>query len=96
MAKKEGVSIQDCIRNKLFDLRTIYTPVETVRRALDKYEKGERFTLPKLYDGEWNIQRWAAGVFRKQFYNYISEECPDKISFVEMTNYGRHAQYQIL
>ena len=96
MAREEGVSVQDFIRNRLFHLTTIYTPTEAVRRAMVKYEKGDKFTLPELYGDEWNIQRGAAGVFGKRFYNYVIDECSDKIRFVEMVNYNRHAQYEIL
>ncbi|MBU3214782.1 DUF1413 domain-containing protein [Clostridium estertheticum] len=96
MAKKDGVSVQDCIRNRLFNLTTIYTPVEAVKRAMNKYEKDVCFTLPELYGAEWNIQRGVAGVFGKQFFNYISHECSDKIKYVGMTNYGRHAQYKMM
>lgn len=42
------------------------------------------------------MQRGVAGVFGKQFYNYVADECPDKIRFVEMVNYDRHAQYEML
>lgn len=96
MAKQDGVSVQDCIRNRLFELETIFTPAEAVRRALDKYGKGECFTLPELYADDWTIQRGMAGVFGKQFFNYISDKGTEKIRFVGMTNYGRHAQYEIL
>lgn len=96
MAKKDGVSVQDCIRNRLFNLTTIYTPVEAVKRAMEKYSKGDCFTLPDLYGDDWNIQRGAAGVFGKQFFNYVLDEYPSKIQYVGMVNYGRHAQYKII
>ena len=96
MAREDGVSVQDCIRNRLFDLKTIYTPAEAVRRAMAKYKKGDKFTIPELYGDDWNMQRGAAGVFGKQFYNYVADECLDKIRFVEMVNYDRHAQYEML
>lgn len=94
MAKKEGVSVQDYIRNKLFDCETIYTPAEAVKRIMKKYKCNDCFTLPQVYGDDWNIQRGAAGVFGKQFFNYVVEECPDTIKFVGMVNYGKHAQYK--
>lgn len=96
MAKKEGISIQDLIRNRLLGETTSYTPADAVSRALAKYRPGASFTLPELYGDGWNIKRGTAGVFGKQFFNYVQETCPDKIKFVGMTNYGRHAQYQVL
>ena len=96
MAKEDGVSVQDCIRNRLFDLTTIYTPAEAVRRVMENYDKDHCFTLPEVYGDEWDIQRGAAGVFGKQFFNYVNEECRDIIKFEGMVNYGRHAQYKKL
>ena len=46
MAMNDGVSIQDYVRNRLFNLKTIFTPAEAVERALKKYKKGDTFTLP--------------------------------------------------
>lgn len=96
MAQEDGVSIQDCIRNILFNSKTIFTPAEAVSRALNKYKKGDCFTLPELYGDDWQIERGVAGAFGKQFFNYISDKCPDSIIYVGMTNYGRHAQYKML
>lgn len=101
MAEDDRVSIQDCVRNRLFNMNTIFTPAEAVNRVLKKCENGEylpgsKFTLPELYGDEWTIERGVAGVFGKQFFNYIQEECQDKIKFIGMTNYGRHAQYEVL
>lgn len=101
MAFKEGVSIQDCVRNRLFNLNTIFTPAEAVNRVIRKcengeYGKGTKFTLPELYGEEWIIERGVAGAFGKQFFNYIQAMHPKTIRFVEMTNYGRHAQYEVL
>lgn len=96
MAREAGVSVQDFIRSKLFSLTTSFTPVEAVDRALQKYQKGEQFTLPQIYDEDWTIKRGVAGTFGKAFFNYVAEECSDKIRFVGMTNHGRHAQYEIV
>lgn len=100
MAHQDGVSIQDCVRNRLFNLRTNFTPAEAVDRMMKKcasgeYNSGTCFTLPELYGDDWTIERGVAGVFGKQFFKYISEECPDKIEYFGMTNYGRHAQYRV-
>lgn len=101
MAAADGVSIQDFVRNKLFNLNTIFTPAEAVSRVMGKYKNGEytkgtRFTLPELYGEDWVIERGVAGAFGKHFFNYIQDACPETIRFVGMTNYGRHAQYEVL
>ena len=95
-AKKDGMSVQDYIRSRIFNLKTIFTPVEALERALKKYEKGDCFTLAELYGDEWIIRRGFAGAFGKQFFNYITHKCPDKIKFIGMADYGRHAQYKKL
>lgn len=92
-AAEAGCSIQDYIRIKLFDEPTIYTAAEAVRRALENYKTGDTFTLPDLYEGEWNLQRGHAGAFGKQFYAYVEKEYSDKIKFNAMTDCDRRAQY---
>lgn len=96
MAKHDGVSLQDYIRNRLFNFTTIYSPAEAVRRALEGYKKDETFTLPDLYPNEWDLQRGPAGAFGKQFFAYVEKECPDKIKFNGMVDWGRRAQYIML
>lgn len=94
MAMNDGVSIQDYVRNRLFNLKTIFTPAEAVERALKKYKKGDTFTLPELYDEEWTIPRGVAGVFGKQFFNYVEDEYSDRIKYVGTPK--KHAKYEIL
>lgn len=96
LAKEQGISIQDYIRNQIFGDTVTFTPVEAVARALNKYSSGDLFTLPELYGDEWTIKRGVAGVFGKQFFSYVLDNCDDKIKFVGMTDYGRHAQYKII
>ena len=95
MAQNEKMSIQDYIRDRLFTETSIFTPVEAVKRALNKYNSGGCFTLPELYGKDWTIERGVAGVFGKRFFNYIENGGSDKIEFAGMTNYGRHAQYRM-
>lgn len=96
MAKQDGISIQDCIRNKLFNLTTIFTPAEAVKRALKQCKPGDSFTLPELYGNEWTIGRGVAGVFGKQFFNFVKEEYPNVIQFEKMVDCGRRAQYKMI
>ncbi len=95
-AREDGVTVQDCIRNKLFETQTIYTPAEAVRRAIEKYKLGDTFTLPDLYGDDWQIERGPAGVFGRNFYNYVEAECQDIIKFDQMVSYGRRAQYAMI
>ncbi|EJT6613107.1 DUF1413 domain-containing protein [Clostridium perfringens] len=95
MAQDKKMSIQDYIRDRLFIETSIFTPAEAVDRALNKYSNGDCFTLPELYGVDWTIERGVAGVFGKRFFNYIESGGSDKIEFVGMTNYGRHAQYRM-
>lgn len=96
MAKKDGISIQDYIRGKIFGDEVVFTPAKAAEKAMQKYKKGEKFTLPQLYGDEWTIKRGFAGVFGKQFYNYVEESCKGKIEYKMQVDYGRHAQYEIL
>lgn len=95
-AMEEGCSIQDFIRMKLFEEPTIYTAAEAVRRAFKKYQPGDTFTLPDLYEGEWNLTQGYAGAFGKKFYAYVERECGGKIKFNGMTDCDRRAQYVML
>ncbi len=95
-AGTEGCSIQDYIRMKLFEEPIIYTAAEAVRRALEKYQSGDTFTLPDLYEGEWNLTQGYAGAFGKKFYAYVEKECDDKIKFNGMTDCDRRAQYVMI
>lgn len=95
MAKTKGMSIQDFIRDKLFDEDTIFTPEEAIRRALDgRFSDGREFSLPDVYEDDWTIERGSAGVFGKRFYNYIMDG-DTRIEFVGMDKYGRRAMYKI-
>ena len=95
-AQEQGISIQDYIRKQIFKEKVVFSPVEAVEKALSKYTSGDLFTLPELYGEEWTIKQGAAGVFGKQFNNYISQYYDDRIVYVGKTNYDRHAQYKIL
>ncbi len=60
MAEEDGAFLQDCIHNKLFSLNIKYVPTEAVRWVLVKDMSGVTFTLPSLYEGEWDWQRGSA------------------------------------
>lgn len=95
MAQEEKMSVQDFIRDKLFQENTIFTPEEAVRRAHDgRFADGREFSLPDVYGEDWTIDRGAAGVFGKRFYNYVIDGNTG-IKFVAMDRYGRRAMYQL-
>lgn len=55
------------------DLNTIFTVEEAVCRVQVGDFKDKTFSLPDLYGDAWTLERGMAGVFGKNFYNYISE-----------------------
>lgn len=95
MAKGKNMSIQDFIRDKLFDEDTIFTPKEAVKRALDgRFSDKREFSLPDIYGDDWTIERGPAGVFGKKFFNYVMDNDTD-VEFVSMDKYGRRAMYRL-
>ena len=98
-ANKMHMKLQDYIRYKLFDLKTIFTVDEAVKRIQNggfddtaKYPDG--FTLPDVYGTEWTIKRGLAGVFGKTFFNYVTQENTRLgIKFKDMGKNGRLAHY---
>ena len=99
-AKNMNMSIQDYIRHKLFDIQTIFTVAEAIKRIQNgnfsnpvKYPDG--FTLPDVYGNDWTIQHGAAGVFGKEFYKYINDNPSLGITFINMGKNGRLAHYKL-
>ena len=97
LAKESNQSMQDYIRSKIFG-SSIFTVDEAVRRIhegdfdnLEKYPNG--FELPDVYGSDWTITRGPAGVFGKQFYNYVEAHPELGIKFKGMGKYGRRAVY---
>lgn len=98
-ANEMNMKLQDYIRYKLFDLKTIFTVDEAIKRIQNggfddtaKYPDG--FTLPDVYGTEWTIERGLAGVFGKTFFNYVTRENTHLgIEFKDMGKNGRLAHY---
>jgi len=96
-AQKANLSMQDYIRKVLFEIDTIFTPEEAIKRVKNGAVDGlSEFTLPDIYGDEWTIERGPAGVFGKAFYNYIQENIDLGIVFVNMGKYGRRATYKMV
>lgn len=81
-AAEEGMSRQDYIRKRLLNIETVYTVGEAVRRALT-LEDGAKFTLPSLYKDDNPLKNGYAGVFGRQFKNYILSGAEPQIGIVE-------------
>ena len=97
MAKAENLSIQDYIRKVVFQKEdTIFTVEEAVRRIQEgAVDHLDEFTLPDVYGDEWTIERGPAGVFGKNFYNYVEEHTEFGIRFKDMGKYRRRATYTL-
>lgn len=89
-------SLQDYIRSVLFPGQITITPLDAVQRALQKYKKGEFFTVPQIYGEQWDLPNGMAGQFGRKFYNLVTEEYQTKIRFTGNYNSKKHAVYEIL
>jgi len=97
MARTEQKSIQDYIRETIFQIDTIFTPEEAVQRIRNgKYEVGDEFELPEVYREDWTIERGPAGVFGRKFFNYVNANPNLGIKYKDMGKYGRRAVYKIV
>ena len=68
MLKEMADAENKSIRDKIFNLSTIFTPEEAIKRIQNRnFESSEGFTLPDVYGDDWTIERGPAVVFRKKF-----------------------------
>jgi hypothetical protein len=97
LQRADALSIQDYIRSVLFpEQSNTITPDEAVKLALNKFKKGDGFTVPEIYGDEWNLPNGYAGVFGRKFFKLVSEQYSDKIRFTDTFNRKGHAIYEIL
>lgn len=89
-------SLQDYIRSVLFPGQITITPLDAVQRALQKYQKGDFFSVPEIYSDQWNLPNGMAGQFGRKFSNLVTEEYQTKIKFTGNYNAKKHAVYEIL
>ena len=89
-------TIQDYLRSVLFPGQITITPLDAVQRALQKYQKGDLFSVPEIYGEEWNLPNGMAGQFGKRFYQLVKEEYQTKIRFTGNFNKKKHAVYEVL
>ena len=93
-AKDAHMNIQDYIRFKLFNERTIFTVDEAVRRIKEGNWENIEFTLPDVYGDDWTMSREdGAGALGKYFFNDITEHPELGIKFVPDRLIKRRAVY---
>lgn len=93
-AKDAHMNIQDYIRFKLFNERTIFTVDEAVRRIKEGNWENIEFTLPDVYGDDWTMSREdGAGALGKYFFNHITEHPELGIKFVPERLIKRRAVY---
>ena len=97
LADNSKLTIQDYMRSQLLSITipSVFNPEEAVKRALTKFKKGERFTLPNIYDEEWHeLTPRMTGVFGKRFFNYVKKI--NDIEYIGPTSDGRRSLYKIV
>ena len=88
-----GDSLKTYIRSVLFPGQIPITPADAVQRALNKYKKGDTFTVPEIYGAAWDLPNGMAGQFGKKFYKLVTEDYSLRIRFVGFTaNVKGHSQ----
>lgn len=89
-------SLQDYIRNVLFPGQITITPLDAVQRALQKYQKGDLFSVPEIYGEHWDLPNGMAGQLGRKFFNLVTEEYQTQIRFTGNYNSKKQAVYEIL
>lgn len=94
-AAKSRMNIQEYIRYKLFNEKTIFSVDEVIKRIQSGDFENKVFTVPDVYsDEEWSqIDRGNAGVLGKNVYIYITEHPELGIHFVPDRTIKRRAVY---
>ena len=73
-AQNANMSIQDYIRFKIFDTKTIFSVDEAVKRIQAGNFEDRQFTLPDVYGDDWTMTKTdGAGSLGKAFNKYILE-----------------------
>ena len=97
-AAEKRMNIQEYIRYKLFNEKTIFSVDEVIKRIQAGGFEGKEFTVPDVFsDDEWSqIDRGNAGVLGKNFYIHITENPDLGIRFVPNKTIKRRAVYTYL
>lgn len=97
MQKAGDASIQDYIRSVLFpDQTPLVTPEDAVKKALEKYQKGDGFTVSEIFGDDWNLPNGYAGVFGRRFNKLIKEKYSDKIRYTGYYTQNGNAIYEMI
>lgn len=73
-AQNANMSIQDYIRFKIFDTKTIFSVDEAVKRIQAGNFEDRNFTLPDVYGDDWTMTKTdGAGSLGKAFNKHILE-----------------------
>ena len=94
-ASEKRMSVQEYIRYKLFDVTTMFTVDEVLKRIENGDYENKEFCVPDVYtEEEWGeIDRGNAGVLGRNFYNYITEHPELGIHYVPNKTIKRRAVY---
>lgn len=94
-AEDNKMNIQEYIRYKLFDEKTIFSVDEVVNRIQAGGFENKEFTVPDVYsDAEWSqIDRGNAGVLGKNFFNYVTEHSELGIYYIPNRTVKRRSVY---
>lgn len=94
-SKKKGLSIQQYIRQVLFEenneTATVITVEEALKRAMQKFKPGEEFFVREIFSDEEWLTIKSPTVLGKLFYQEVKNR--DDIQLVRM---GRQAVYTII
>ena len=93
-AENANMSIQDYIRFKLFDKKTIFSVDEAIKRIQNGNFENREFTLPDVYGDDWTVRREdGAGSLGKAFNNYIIDHPELGIHYLPDRLIDRRAVY---
>ena len=94
-AAANRMNIQEYIRYKLFNEKTIFSVDEVIKRLQAGNFEGKELSVPDVYsEEEWaQIDRGNAGVLGKNFFLHISEHSELGIRFVPNRTIKRRAVY---
>ena len=91
------LSVQDYVRVVLFpEYETSISPEIAVEKALEKYGRGDVFSLPEIFGDAWNVANGYAGVLGKNFCSLVNERYRTQIRFTGNYNSKNHALYERL
>lgn len=94
-AAENKMNVQDYIRFKLFNKKTIFTVEEIIERIQKGDFLNKEFTIPDVFSPEeWSeMEKGPSGVLGRNFYSHITENPDLGIRFVPDKKIKRRAVY---